>query len=82
MTEELSPELNRLIQEKLQQGLYQSASDLLVDAMFALEEIERCERDLRAAIQLRVAKAGQSLSQPFDREAFRAEARRRLGLAG
>lgn len=81
MIEELSPELNKLVQAKLHEGRCQSASELLLDAIVALEEIESRERDLRAAIQLRVAKTGQSVSQPFDREAFRAEARRRLGIA-
>lgn len=81
MNHQLSPELDRLIQEKLTAGRYQSANELLLDAMVALEEIEAREEALRVELQERVAKAGGPLSQPFDREAFRAEVRRRFGVA-
>lgn len=41
------------------------------------EPTEDLERELRLELQRRVRMAGQSQSQPFDRDAFRAEARRR-----
>ncbi len=50
---------------------------LLVDAMFALEDIEQRKLELQAEVGRRVALAGTELSQPLDRAAFHAEALRR-----
>ena len=72
------PELDRLIQEKMSSGHYQSEDELLMDAMHALEDIHAQHDRLRSEIVGRLAEAGKGLSRPLDRELFKKEARRRL----
>ena len=72
------PNLDRMVRHWMEVGRYASEDEVLFDAMLALEDIERREIELRRDIRERVAKAGGSLSLPLDRDAFRAEARRRF----
>jgi Arc/MetJ-type ribon-helix-helix transcriptional regulator len=72
------PDLDRLISERMATGLYASQDELLLDALQALDELERRHHELREEVQRRVAKAGQGLSAPLDVDALMAEGRRRL----
>jgi Arc/MetJ-type ribon-helix-helix transcriptional regulator len=59
-------------------GPYASADEVLLDAMLALEDVNKREDDLRHEVRQRVARANSGLSMPLDRNAFKAEARKRL----
>ncbi len=72
------PNIERMIQQRMQAGGYHSEDELLVDAMLALEDIEQRESELRAEIGRRVAKSGTALSLPLERTALKSEARRRI----
>jgi putative addiction module CopG family antidote len=75
---EFSPNLERMVRQRMAAGQYASEDEVLLDAMLALEDVEQREEELRAEIQQRICKAGTGLSQPLDRTAFKAEARRRF----
>ena len=69
------PNLDQMIRHWMEVGPYASADDVLLDAMLALEDVQKREDELRNEIQQRLTKAGSGLSLPLDRIAFRAEAR-------
>ena len=73
------PNIERMVQQRMSQGGYRSEDELLADAMLALEDVEQRQSELRAEISRRIARWGATLSQPLDRAAFQAEARRRRG---
>jgi antitoxin ParD1/3/4 len=77
----LPPDLDRLVHEKMASGTYATPEDLLRDALYALDELERRHRELRHEVQARIEKAGKGLSTPLDVEALKAEARRQLPRA-
>lgn len=72
------PNLERLVHERMTAGGYRDEDELLLDAMLALEDIERRGGELRDELSRRIRLAGTSQSQPLDREAFKLEARGRL----
>ena len=76
------PELSRLVRENMANGKYESEDDLLVDAIHALDDLRAQQGRLRSEIRGRLEKARQGHSQPLDRDAFKAEARRRLADEG
>ena len=73
------PDLLRLVNERMALGNYESEDALLVDALTALEDIERRADELREEIGRRVATAGGPSSQPLDRDAFKREVRSEQG---
>lgn len=73
------PNIERMVQQRMSAGGYRSEDELLADAMLALEDVEQRQAELRAEISRRIGGSGATLSQPFDRAAFKAEARRRRG---
>jgi Arc/MetJ-type ribon-helix-helix transcriptional regulator len=77
-----SPELSRLVQQQMASGRYNSEDDLLVDAIHALDGLREQHEQLGGEIRSRLERAGQGHSQPLDRDAFKAEARRRLSEEG
>jgi putative addiction module CopG family antidote len=68
-------ELEQLVQEKIKTGSYKSEDEVLLDAMHALNELQRRHAQLRDEIQTRAAKCGQGLSVPFDPDEIKALAR-------
>ncbi len=76
------PQLSLLVQQKMASGQYESEDDLLVDAIRALDDLREHHEQLRDEIGGRLEKAGQGHSQPLNRDAFKAEARRRLAEDG
>ena len=76
------PELNRLVQQKMAGGQYESEDDLLVNAIHALDDLRTQHEQLRNEIRSRLEKTGQGQSKPLDRDAFKAEARRRMAEEG
>ncbi|UFP94682.1 type II toxin-antitoxin system ParD family antitoxin [Gloeobacter morelensis] len=77
----LTPELERLVQEKVASGLYNSASEVIREALRLLKEQDMLKQarleELRQDIQLGL-ESGESA--PLDMAAIKAEARRRKGL--
>lgn len=71
------PNLDQMIRHWIEVGPYTSEDEVLLDAMLALEDVQKREDELRNEIHQRVAKAGTELSLPLDRSAFKTEARRR-----
>lgn len=75
----LTPELEKLIQKKIETGIYASVNDVIREGLMLLEE-----RDLLQELKLRALKkdiqagieSGESI--PLDIEAIKAEARRTL----
>ena len=78
MSHAFSPDLDRVIRERMATGMYATQDELLLDALHALDELEQRHRELREEVQARVAKAGKGLSAPLDIEALKAEARQQL----
>ncbi len=72
------PNLDQMIRHWLEVGPYTSPDEVLLDAMLALEDVQKREDELRNEIHRRLSKSGSGLSLPMDRNAFKAEARRRL----
>jgi putative addiction module CopG family antidote len=72
------PQLDQMVRHWMSAGHYRSEDEVLLDAMLALEEVQKREDELRNEIHRRLSKAGSGLSLPLDRTAFKAEARRRF----
>jgi putative addiction module CopG family antidote len=71
----VSPELDRLVQERLASGAYPTAEALLIEALRALDELEAQQAELQRSVAARRARAQQGLAQPFDLPQFLEEAR-------
>ncbi|MFO0899446.1 MAG: type II toxin-antitoxin system ParD family antitoxin [Pirellulales bacterium] len=72
-----TPELDRLVQERLAQGDYPTADALLIDALLALRELEAKRAELQAAVSDRRERAGKGVSLPLDLDSFLQTARDR-----
>lgn len=72
------PDLNRLVQQKMASGVYESENELLVDAIHALDELHEQHGRLRTEIQGRLKSCGKGLSTPFDLAEFGAKSRQLL----
>jgi Arc/MetJ-type ribon-helix-helix transcriptional regulator len=72
------PNLDHMVRYWMKVGSYASEDEVLLDAMLALEDVQKREEELRRELCQRVAKGGSGLSLPLDRAAFKAEARRRF----
>ena len=75
----LTPQLEKLVKNKVESGLYGSASEVMRDALRLLEERDRMHtlrvEELRAEIKRGL---GSGLSTPLDVEAIKARGRKRL----
>ncbi len=78
----MSARAAKRVESQMEQGRYPSEDALPLDAIQALGEVERRQRELRDEIQSRLADVGTGLAKPLDVEAFRSEARRRLRAEG
>jgi Arc/MetJ-type ribon-helix-helix transcriptional regulator len=77
MSEVISSDLGRLIQEKMIAGAYPNEEALLRDALVALDDVQQRREELRAELEARLDDAGKGESKPLDVASFLAEARRR-----
>lgn len=59
-------------------GRFDSEKELFANALRSLDAMKMQQEQRRNEIQQRAAKAGKENSAPLDREAFKAEARRRF----
>ncbi len=82
MNVSLPPELERLVAEKVDSGGYQSASEVICDALQLLRDRDqRRLEDLRRDIAIGLDQADRGEIAPMDMDAIRSEARRRLAQA-
>ena len=58
MNVSLTPELERLVNEKVESGLYQTASEVVREGLRLVEEREAKLRELRATIEASIAEGG------------------------
>ena len=75
MSRTFSPDLQQVIDERMAAGGYASEDELLLDAMLALEQLEKSHQLLRAEIQSRLDRSGKPPAEPLDIDAFKAEMR-------
>lgn len=82
MNVSLTPELEHFIGEKVESGMYHSASEVVREGLRLLREQDELRRirteDLRREITKGYEQAGRGESQPLDISEIKAEGRRRL----
>lgn len=78
----LTKELEKLVHEKVKSGLYNSASEVIRDALRLLTERDEAHRmnleRLRREVQIGIDQANRGMVKPLDMEAIKARARARL----
>lgn len=84
MNVSLTPELERLVDEKVASGLYESASEVIREALRLLRDRDEVRvlalGDLRKDIAAGLDQLERGESAPLDVEAIKAEGRRRLQI--
>ena len=84
MNVSLTPELERLVDEKVASGLYESASEVIREALRLLRDRDEVRtlalEDLKRDIVAGLDQLERGDSAPLDIEAIKAEGRRRLGV--
>lgn len=78
----LLPEHEAFIREKVESGEYESADDVVTDALFCFQHIEQFRalrrEELRREIQIGIDELDRGESAPLDVDQIKAEGRRRL----
>jgi antitoxin ParD1/3/4 len=86
MNVNLTPELDRLVNDKVKSGLYNSASEVVREALRLLSEQDEYRRirleELRKEIDLGLEQARRGELVPLDVEAIMVEGRRRKATKG
>ena len=76
MNVSLTPELERLVNEKVESGLYQTASEVVREALRLLKERDHAREQLRADVQAGVEQLARGEGRPYDRTSGRQLAER------
>jgi antitoxin ParD1/3/4 len=76
MNVSLTPELERLVNEKVESGLYQTASEVVREALRLLKERDLTREQLRADVQAGVDQLARGESRTLDKTAGRQLAER------
>jgi len=75
----LTKELEEMVHEKVRSGLYNSASEVIRDALRLLTEQDELRRirleRLRKDVQLGIDQADKGMTKPLDMEAIKRQAR-------
>jgi antitoxin ParD1/3/4 len=83
MNVSLTPELEQLVNDKVKSGLYNSASEVVREALRLLKEQDALKayrfEEMRKEIAVGIAQADRGEMAPLDIKAIQAEGRRRLG---
>jgi len=83
MNVSLTPELEQLVSDKVKSGLYNSASEVVREALRLFKEQDALKayrlEELRREIAVGIAQADRGEMAPLDIKAIQAEGRRRLG---
>lgn len=75
---DLPMRIEYLVQEQIATGRFQSADEVLVEALETLRDVDQLAEPVREELRQRLTRAGNGHSLPLDRPALFAEARRRL----
>lgn len=82
MNVSLTPELEELVNQKVKSGMYNSASEVIREALRLLQEQDEMKRirqeELRREVLRGYEQSQRGESQPLDVEAVKAESRKRL----
>ena len=76
MNVSLTPELERLVNEKVESGLYQTASEVVREALRLLRERDQAREQLRADVQAGFDQLGRGEGQAYDKASGRQLAER------
>jgi len=83
MNVSLTPELEQLVSDKVKSGLYNSASEVVREALRLLNEQDALKayrlQELRREIAVGIAQADRGDVAPLDMAVIQAEGRKRLG---
>jgi len=83
MNVSLTPELEQLVSDKVKSGLYNSASEVVREALRLLKEQDALKayrlEELRREIAVGIEQANRGDVAPLNREAIKTEGRKRLG---
>jgi antitoxin ParD1/3/4 len=82
MNVSLTPELEKLVNKKVESGRYTSASEVIREGLRLLEEHDELRRIKRDTLKREIARGVESLERgegkPLDIEAIKAEGRKKL----
>ena len=81
MNVSLTPELEKLVERKVKTGRYQTASEVVREALRALEERDQIMALRLAELRKEVQKGMKGKMTPFDAEETKRETRRRIDAA-
>jgi len=73
---ELTPELERLVNEKVESGLYQTASEVVREALRLLKECDHAREQLRADVQAGFDQLATGEGRTYDKSSGRQLAER------
>jgi antitoxin ParD1/3/4 len=76
MNVSLTPELERLVKESVESGLYQTASEVVREALRLLKERDQAREQLRADVQAGFDQLARSEGRGYDRTSGRQLAER------
>jgi antitoxin ParD1/3/4 len=76
MNVSLTPELERLVNEKVESGLYQTASEVVREALRLLKERDQAREQLRADVQAGFDELARGQSRAYDKTSGRQLAER------
>ncbi len=76
MNVSLTPELERLVNEKVESGLYQTASEVVREALRLLKERDQARVQLRADVQAGLDQTARGESRTYDKASGRQLAER------
>lgn len=71
MNVSLTPELERLVNEKVESGLYQTASEVVREALRLLKERDHAREQLRADVQAGFDQLARNEGRAYDRTSGR-----------
>ena len=71
MNVSLTPELERLVNEKVESGLYQTASEVVREALHLLKERDQARQQLRADVQAGFDQLSRGESRAYDKTSGR-----------
>jgi antitoxin ParD1/3/4 len=81
MNVSLTPELEKLVSRKVKTGRYQTASEVIREALRALEERDQVAALRLAELRKEIQKGLRGKPTPFDPEETKREVRRRIAAA-
>ena len=76
MNVSLTPELERLVNEKVESGLYQTASEVVREALRLLKERDQARAQLRTDVQAAFDQLARGEGRPYDKASGRQLAER------